>query len=733
MRTVTDISEDSVWAAVWLHPDTDKSADNIPRHDSVRASIHRATGHAKIQCLIDIGLPILQLQLIEFDPNTSHRGEILSLLADDQLAVAFGEALTLSTIARQTDLPISDGQAETDDGLELSADLLDIDDFINSGLTTFGIAEKPKKDHLVISKEAARAGIEAGFLTEVGNQLHLAASSGFSGAVNDSAFLAAELMVAEESEYGISLPEGFNDVDLENARLALVAIATPSAATVFHYGDRSAKHHEQHLQAACAYPLFAEMLVINPQLLEIIDNSRPLASAISESTELSRGHLKRIKKLRSPLPFERLFEFGEVAQGTDPLGIERTRRYSIGGELSLDQLIDLFRSFPADWVPANEDEWSAFIDVASACGLPINSGFGIPLEQVLSASRGKWSEFKSSLARAYGMEFKDFDRRQMVLATADAFEMVDDFRNSVIFPLLLGTVLELGNPLPAPSPDLFALGRSIAFHMLTGKAKNIPGSLLSTARHWTARIPALMAAETADEEGDTGVSEFHSDGQSWPKLAANFVAENGLVVQNLTTKDQLRDESARLSHCVGRLYLRKARRGDCHIFSIRSADLSKSYSTIELSPVEGNVVEQAILSQLHIVQHKASNNRRPRKKAIVACQEWLFALRSGKHPADLDATANWRQHQRENRHLEEQDSSYSRAAIEFKWKAVLGRNWNHTDVGRAVWEEWKSYILRGELSRARHRGFLYTKPQIQEFLNSLCPASALALSEASRS
>ena len=733
MRVITNISEDSVWAAIWLHPDTDEATENIPRHDSVRASIHRATGHAKIQCLIDVGLPILQLQLVEFNPSPSHQDEILSLLADDQLAAAFGEALIVSTIARQTDLPIRNGLTEADDDLDLSADLLDIHAFMNSGLTTFGTAKKSQKDHLVISKEAAMAGVEAGFLTEAGNQFHLAAPSGFCRAVNDSAFLAAELMVTEESKYGISLPERFHDVDLENAKLALVAIAAPSAATVFHYGDRFSKHHDQHLQAACAYPLFAEMLVINPQLLEIIDHSRPLAAAISESTKLSRGHLKRIKKLRSPLPFERLFEFGEVAQGTDPLGIERPRRYSIGGELSLDQLIGLFRNFPADWVPANEDEWSAFIDVASACGLPINSGFGIPLGQVLSASRGKWLEFKSSLARAYGMELQDFDRRQMVLATADTFEMVDDFRNSVIFPLLLGTVLELGNPLPAPSPDLFALGRSIAFHMLTGKAKNIPGSLLSAARHWTARIPALMAAETAGEEVNTGVSEFHSDGQSWPELAANFVAANGLVVQNLTTKDQLRDESARLNHCVGRLYLRKARRGDCHIFSIRSADLSKSYSTIELSPVEDNVIEKAVLSQLHIVQHKASHNRRPKKKASLACQEWLFALRSGKHPADLDATANWRQHQRENRHLEEQDNRYSRAAIELKWKAALGRNWNHPDVGRAVWEEWKSHILRGKLSRARHRGFLYTKPQIQEFLNSLCPASARALSEASQS
>ena len=716
MRVTTDITGDCIWAAVWLHAQS-------TRHDSTRALIHRTTGHAKIECLVDIGLPILQLQKLTFTPSQTSLEDILDWLAEDDRAAAFGEALVLNLLSRKADFPIRRGTEEIPDESNLSSDLIELVDFMDFDTSDFPQIENQQDEHLLISEAALDAGLNTELLSQIDEQIYPIAADDFSAEVNDSAFLATQMMIKDRSEHNITLPEDFDAVDLESSKQALAAIAAPNAATVFHYGDQTSTHHKRWLQAALAYPLLAEKLVIDPSLRRAIEAGEPLAAALLKSTGLSRGHLKRVKKLQSPLPVERLFEFGETALGMDPVGINRIRRYSIGGDLNLDPLIELFRSYPADWVPHNESEWRAFKDIASACGLPVNSGFGVAIEDVLRASKGQWSTFQSSLARAYGMKIDDFDRRQMVLATADAFEMVDDFRNCVIFPLLLQTISESGHPLPAPSPDIFSKGRAIAFDLIIGEAKNIPSTLLSSARHWAARIPALMAAETVEDETLTEVNQAHVDGHTWPQLAANFTAKNGLVIQNLNTREQLREESERLHHCVGRLYLCSASRGDCHIFSVRNADLSQSFSTIELSPFDENTTVQAALSQLHIVQHKALSNRKPNKKALTACQEWLSALRSGDLCIDLESVQSWRQHQREKYHLEGEGSQYSRAAIEVKWKAALGRNWHCPEVGVRVWNEWKSYILRGELARIANREYLLTKPEMRNILTSLCPSS----------
>ncbi len=725
MRIATEVTQETVWAAVWL---SGSSGEDFPRHDSVRARINRTTGRAAIRSLIDVGLPVLQLRSAEFRPAQGDRETIAGLLNDGKSAAALGEAFVLSILARAADVTLTDKDDADAADSDFGSELLDIDAFMNVGSPTGAGFAEPRQNPLQLTRDTVSAGISANILARDGDLIHPAPDFLLRAEADESALLGAEIMLTDQTRRGIDLPDGFGAVSLTAAAEALSAVAAPKAAAVHYFGDTTSPHHRHRMQAASAYPLLAEALAIDSVLQRRIDGAEPLGPALSERTGLGRGHLKRLKNLQSPLPDDRLFEFGEAARGTDPMGIDRARRYSIGGDLSLEQVFSLFRGFPANWMPDNDTAWTSFIDVVSACALPINSGFGVPLRTVLAAAKGDWAGYKSSLARAYCLREDEFDRRQMALATADTLEMVDDFSRSVIFPLLLCTIDQAGNPIPAPAPDLFIRGRAIAFGIIAGNAKNIPGSLLSAARNWTARIPALMEAEAVDEPDEAGGGEAYSDGRSWPALTGSFTSSNGLIVQNLVTEEQLKEESKRLNHCVGRLYVRKARNGNCHIFSVRSSDLSESHSTIELSPVEDGPDRHA-LADLEIRQHKAKNNRRPNKKAFAASQEWLAALRSGSLHADTETVRIWRKRQREAQYLDNRATANSKAAIQIQWSAALGRNWHAAQVRDAVWEEWKSHILGGELARARGLGFLYTKPGVRGLLTALCPCAARTMSD----
>ena len=639
-------------------------------------------------------------------------------------AAAFGEALVLAVLSRFSDMQLTDHN--------------DKDDFdsVFPGLVTFpelGMPleielDGPRHEKLQLTEHAASAGISANILNRADGGIQLSAILGSLPDPTDSALFGAKLMLNDNAQFGIDLPAGFETLSLDAAERALCAIAAPTAAAVHFFGDTASPHHRRRAQAASAYPLFAKKLASDPSLQRLIDGSRPLGAALSDRVGLSQGHLRRLKQIQTPLPQDRLFEFGETARGADPLGIERSRRHSIGGDLSLDQLCGLLRNFPANWVPDSDTEWSSFVDVVSACALPISSSFGVSVHSILAAAKGDWTGYKATLARAYGMDFKEFDRRLIALATADAAHLVEEFNRTVVFPQLLSTIVNTGNRLPGPSSDLSIRGRKIAFQIIVGKAKNIPGSLLSAARNWAARIPALMEAEEVDEPLENEASAAHSDGKSWPALTIDFNSSNGLVVQNLASVEQLKEESRRLSHCVGRLYVRKSRNGNCHLFSIRTTDCSRSLSTIELSPIEDGP-DRLVLADLEIRQHKAKNNRKPDKNAVAASQEWLAALRTGNHPADIKVARAWRKRQQETKYLEDSTQAETKESIQGKWKAALGRHWQNSEVRTAVWNEWQSHILRGELARARGPGFLYTRGEVRELLAALCPSTAKILSE----
>lgn len=744
MKVIIKLKPRYVFTAAWLNgicggQDIEDEDDELPRFDAVRALTDRNTGISTVKTFKDNGLAILDCSISEFQSSEHELDNIINLLRTDEEAISYCESLVISILSYQTNIEISDC-SNKDDSFTL-------DDYF--GLQSNEESYDPNHNNnlLKIDEKTAQSGISAGILSRNKNSLDPILKLGVETEL--SALKSAYQMQNDKARYQINLPDGFERIDLKVAKSALQAIPNPNASAVQFYGDSLSPFHKQRLQAAQAYPIFADSLESDVELQLKVDNGQPLAPILSQRLGLSRGHIKRLKKIQTPAKFTQISEFGGPAQEIDPFGGIQNRIHHISGRLTKSELVEMLRSYPANWSPENEQSWEAFIDIVATFAKPLNTTFDVPLDFVLAASKGKWGEYKSILARNFGVQAKEFDRQQMTLASSVAVGMLDDFNKSIILPMLLQTIENQDNPIPAPSSDFFVQGQKLAYQLITGSSKNVLSNLLTAAKDWTSRTPALMEADGANANFDGNqdsarsayIKAYGSDGilnydsiknyensESWPRIIENFTSSNGLVIQNLTTKDELKEESERLSHCVGRLYLNKANSGKCHIFSIRNSTLTESYSTIELSTVIGGA-NQGNINQFKIWQHKAKNNRKPSEKAELASKEWLKAVRSGEISADLEKTEAWREYQNVNHCVNAPNNSMTQSSIRVQWLSALGRNWLNQEVLNALWQEWKTHILHGSLSRLENPTNLYFNNQTIELLSVLSPETDTAIQD----
>lgn len=127
---------------------------------------------------------------------------------------------------------------------------------------------------------------------------------------------------------------------------------------------------------------------------------------------------------------------------------------------------------------------------------------------------------------------------------------------------------------------------------------------------------------------------------SWPPIAENYKASNGLMIIPLSTAKQLSDEGSRqlddngmpgLNHCVGS-YDAHCKTGHSHIISVRrrSGRQWERVSTVEYAL---NVAKEVTLTER---QHRAYGNSRPPADAMLAVSEWLKLVRDKKISLNID-------------------------------------------------------------------------------------------------
>ena len=702
--------------SVWMDP----SVHRVPRHrhDIVVLTAEPATGAFRCIALADFGLPVLQPQTVEFASARSFGELFLNRAgardASESLAAVLATAALLALTGVAGRMRGRSGPPAPE------VDVVSrFENFLNRGAATAPpeVSDARGSGSILVPEKIVLEGIEAGILDESEGTVRPNRELGMDFRKGESALVWAKFVSSEMNRPDYRHPEGFRGLDIDAAARALTSISAPSATSVWFFGDALSPQHSWRQQSAASYPALAEFMTQFEDCRKAIDAGRPLQPVISGITRLNKGQLKRLGKLRTPLPSGRVFRLDEEVRGVDPMGIDRARRYSLGNELSLEQLLSLIRDFDTNWVPADERSWTHLIDIVSCCVEPVRNRFALPARGFLAASKGNWVKLHAQLATAYECGAGEFDRQQMSMASSDVLEMIDDFSLSVVLPRVLGTILDSGDALPFPASQDVEAAKRLGFELIAAGSRNPTLALLEAARRWMSRIPALIAAE-GQGAGDDAQPDWESD-PSWPRLAEDFRTAGGLSVRNLVSEEELLEESRRLSHCVGRLYARKARRGECHIFSVRSVDGSKSLSTFEIAPFATDN-EQLARNAVQVVQHKARSNRRPGKQATEAVDEWLTAVRSNSVAIHLGDVRNWRSAVE----AESPDAGRATRSPERAWSALLGRNWQRADVRRAVWHEWANHVLRGDLARGSDSDVIFESNASLDFLARLNPKTA---------
>ena len=730
MRQAVSRSDDRIIARFWM-----EKGDGNPscRTDSVMLAFDPKRAEIEAIANVDTGLPVLQPQRARVTLSERLRND---LLGDDSVSDLdlVAQALALAVLSSSTSFELRICNLQERKARDPDADMDAFQAFLSATGNANVESELPslndQEEFIEVPERIAAVGIESGLFRVNDKFLRLedAAEVSFASAV--SALDTAKFMERDKIEFDIDLPAGFHDFDRHCAAKALKAVRHPSASSACYFGNRSHPAHKVRMQAAETYPLLAEQLATLSEYSEAIDNKRRLNSVIRKNAKLQSGQLRRIAKIATPLPSGRIFEPWTPVRGTDLVGANRARRHTISGELDLHRFLDIVREMDSGWIPNDEASWRRFLDIVSACAVPINNLYRTPFPQLLSSAKGNWEGFHASLAKSANIAATEFDRSRLGLTTVDAFDMIDDLNRTVVLPQILTIISEAGEALPYPTSSDLSDASDVTYRLIVGNSENLVGALYESARKWMSRIPSLIEIDARYRTTES-FGSCNSD-EAWPRLVAeDFATENGTVVRNLANKSELRTESARLSHCVGRLYVRSCIAGESHIFSIQNLDRSKSYSTFEVSPPFAGAKSVA-RNQVSVAQHKGYRNRPPPQIALDALNEWLSAVRNGRLELNLDETIAWRDRMRRRQDQGSRSDAHGGQVNRRRWEGILDFEFSNEELRSTTWEEWTERILGRKQIRGSLSDALLSNSEARNLIRRLNPVAAARIDKASR-
>ena len=720
--------DDRTIARFWM----EKGVGNpLCRTDSVMLAFDSKRAEIEAIANVDTGLPVLQPQRARVTLSERLRNNLLGddLTSDLDLVT---QALALAVLASSTSFEMRICNSQKSETRKPDADMDAYEALLNAtgNLNTESVlpSRVDQSEFIEVPEHIAVVGIESGLFRVNEDILCIEDGIEVSFASSVSALDTAESMERDRVEFDIELPERFDAFDLDRAAKALKAIRYPSASSACYFGNRSHPAHEVRMQAAETYPLLAEQLATISEYSEAIDNKQRLSNIICENAKLQPGQLRRIAKIATPLPGGRIFEPWTSVRGTDLVGANRARRHTISGEFDLHRFLDIVREMDSGWIPNDEASWQRFLDIVSACALPINNLYRTPFPQLLGSARGNWERFHAALAKSANIAAAEFDRIRLGLTTVDAFDMIDDFNRTVVLPQMLAIISETGEALPQPTSSDLSDASEVSYRLIAGNSENLVGALYETARKWMSRIPSLIEIDARYRTAES--SDTRESDEAWPRLVTeDFTTENGTVVRNLASKSELRTESSRLSHCVGRLYVRSCLAGESHIFSIQTVDGTRSYSTFEVSPPVASAKSVA-RNQVSVAQHKGHRNRPPPQIALDALGDWLSAVQNGRLELNLDETISWRDRMRRRHDQASRSDAHGGQLNQRRWEGILDFGFSNDELRSATWDEWTERILGRKQIKGSLSDVILSSAEARSLIRRLSPVAAARIDKA---
>ncbi len=643
----------------------------------------RRSGQRRITgwCSRNIGLPVMhatslrikhQIPEAVLDDEDSD-ARLMALLCARALAVITGSPLAEASgpVARD-----SQDQQALDEFRSL------FPEFADTVASEEPQGASPSRHPLSLTPELVDLGLEVGLLTRSATGVHATESMLTIETGGDTCALAANVRLqAAMRQVGQVSVWPPAQLDLTAAQRALASASQLKPSTVWYYGDCHNPARTDRQQAAAAYPLLAARLAETPELAAAIDARAPLGPMITEVTGLTSAKLKRLARIH--LTNESVNGDGDP---DDPMGPEGSR----GADLA--KLLAICRRLDSSWVPDTAPNWCLLSDLHGSLIEPLAVRYEQDSLSFLLPAKGQWPTYVGKLAKRIDVEREHFDSRAMQIVSGEIVSLVDDFLFSVLLPSHLLPIMRRGDPLPYPGPEILLEAGRAGFEMLAGTASDPIGTLVRLQTRWQNRIPSLYALEQQSQH----IRAIHDQKRirtctHWPALAGDFTTSAGYIIRCLNSVRALKEESRRLNHCVGSLYVTPARHGIAHLFSIQSDGGDCSHSTFEVSRPHSNIPDQAI-QDIAVVQHKAKANRKPGAKLRTALEEWLTAVRSGTIDLNLDAVMDWHEKARAARSVHS-DPEGVRISPRMAWNRILSTSWSDQDINALIREEWYRHIL----------------------------------------
>lgn len=308
--------------------------------------------------------------------------------------------------------------------------------------------------------------------------------------------------------------------------VAAVRCAPKPVWTLYDFclADGDASHRQHRTQAIATYPLLADALCADDGLRTVIDDARPLASALRH-------------RFRCPAAAIRAL----VGLGADQVS---------GGPVPpAGRLLAALSHCPPNWRPRTPEQWRAFLELAHIPDQVVPETWTIERLRELGPD---WAESRSLIG--------PFER------LADIHDFRDSLRAHVLEAPFAGAAGNWGNG--GASPATQDLIPSLLHTLLDSRPLL---EQLAASEQWHLRHDHLLAAI-----GTAGRGRW----LSWPALSAPHHTGNGLTIIPLVNSDELAQEGKAMGHCVAG-YDWHCAYMQSHIVSIRTAS-GERLSTAEL-------------------------------------------------------------------------------------------------------------------------------------------------------
>lgn len=530
------------------------------------------------------------------------------------------------------------------------------------------------------------------------------------------------------------------ELDLDAAQDALGAVYMPSSLTVDFYGGAgiprgvsSDTRMGDRIQAAKSYPVLAEIIANTPDIKRAIDAREPIQQMLIDKTRLTKGALKRLSKVKAPFDQSSASGDERVVTVTDQLGVNRQSKFVVRGTLTLNQAIEHLSELPPDWVPDSDEAWQDFADVLGGLAIPMANITGKSVKDLMSSSKGDWKAFKASLAKAADISTDKFDRAQMSALSGEIMTMIETFARTAVLPMIAGVLKRTNNAVVVQTnPDIINTGLEraieIAPSLICGKSKSIMAALLEAERRFISRDMTISAIATGLTQGQlTEHTNQLSEEQrkmgdmvgnlAFPVVREAWTASNGYVISPFRNEKEMREEGARMHHCVGSIHAQYGSSGAYHYFSVYhpdTMDQPQQRGTLRIMPISPG-------SEIKIGEFRSLRNSDVNAACKAAFKEWKESFlqddlnRAG---ARMD---EWRSFRKE-RGLNAANVSRTPEQI---WMGRIGVQLKDETVPGLLWKEWSENVLSGWPSE--NPEVMFRSKEVRDLLSTFSPAASHAL------